>query len=70
MARTGGIDNQTKQSLLQTADASQQLVKLNEETSKQTKWVIALTVIIAILTLIMAIPVIRDLFNYVSQNII
>ena len=37
MARTGGIDNQTKKSLIQTADASKQLVKLNEETSKQTK---------------------------------
>ena len=60
MARTGGIDNQTKESLIQTADATQQLVKLNKETKKQTNWVIALTIVIAILTLIMAIPVISE----------
>lgn len=61
MARTGGIDNQTKQSLQQTADATKQLVRLNEETGKQTKWLIILTVVITVLTLIMAIPVINGL---------
>lgn len=70
MGRTGGIDNQTKESMLETANASKQLVILNKETGKQTKLMIALTIIIAILTLIMAVPVLKDLWKFVSQNII
>lgn len=51
MGRTGGgIDNQTKQSLLQTADATKQLVKLNEETGRQTKWIIVLTIVITLVS--------------------
>ena len=68
MGRTGGIDPQTSQTLQKTADATQQLVKLNQETGKQTKLMIVLTIIIAILTLIMAIPVARDIWTYMSQN--
>lgn len=63
MGRTSVIDPQAKEALQETADATQQLVSLNKETGRQTKWMIALTVLITILTLIMAIPVIKDLWE-------
>ncbi|MDP3043334.1 MAG: hypothetical protein Q8N21_02950 [bacterium] len=63
MARTGGLGSKDAQALHKTADATQQLVRLNKETGRQTKWMIALTIIITILTLIMAIPVVTDILN-------
>ncbi|MCK5510073.1 hypothetical protein KAI65_00820 [Candidatus Parcubacteria bacterium] len=69
MARSeGGLGSKDAQAIHKTANATQQLVRLNKETGKQTKWMIALTIIIAILTLIMAIPVVRDVWNYMSQK--
>ena len=63
MAITGGLGSKESQALHKTADATQQLVRLNKETGKQTKWMIALTIIITILTLIMAIPIVNDIIN-------
>lgn len=63
MARTGTIDPEASSMLEKTVDATQQLVKLTQETGKQTKWIIRLTIISTILALIMAIPVIKDLRN-------
>lgn len=46
-----------------TANATEQLVKLNEEASKQTLLMTWLTIIMAILTLITAWPMIRQLLT-------
>lgn len=54
MAITGGLGSEDSHALKQTADSTQQLVKLNQETSRQTKWLIFLTII-------MIIPIIRDI---------
>ena len=57
------------EALRKTAAATEQLVKLNKETSKQTKWLIILTIFIIFFTLIIIwfeyqpIKIRKDCFN-------
>lgn len=49
--------------LRKTASATEELVKLNKETSKQTQIMTVLTIIMAILALITAWPIIAQLLD-------
>lgn len=61
---TGPTDIQATR---RTANSIEELVKLNRESSKQTMLLTWLTILIVILTLIMALPIIKDCLKWIIK---
>ncbi len=66
----GRTESSDKKSLKKTADATEQLVELNKEAGKQTKWIMVLTVMITILTFVMTAPIVIGFIKYLYKEYI